>query len=143
MKKLIVVLMVALMSFALAGILAGCTGNDGGEANKPPAGVTGIQVFKQNAGGVDISNYQVDYKHTPDEWNALSDNAREKLVSDGYSYAKARIAEDKVGNYNITGNTALGVDETSQLAFILDHENSTLLIFGAEGQTGEIVLDPS
>jgi hypothetical protein len=144
MKKLIAALLVALMSLTMAAVLVGCDGgdsSDGAGGAKTSSDITSIQVFKQNAGGIDISNYQVVYKQTPDEWNALSDDAREKLVTEGYDQALAQIQMDQVSNYNITGNTALGADEKSQLTFMLDHENLSLLIFGADGQTAELPLD--
>jgi hypothetical protein len=137
-KNLIAVLIAALMSLSLMGLLVAC---DGGETAGTDAAAESaeIQVFKQNSNGVEISNYQIALKQTADEWNGLTEEEREKIATSGYNDALAKIEADGVSNYNIIGQTAVGsgadgASAEAQVGFMLDHEEEALQIYGANGE---------
>jgi hypothetical protein len=147
-KKLIIALLTALMPLSMMGLLVACDGGDGAAAggSEEPAE---IQVFKQNSNGIEITNYQIVLKQSAEEWNALSAEEQGKIALSGYNDVQAKIAEDGVSNYNVTGQTAPGKDAEgaatpTQIAFILNHETGKLQLLGAEGNTtSEVATEAS
>jgi hypothetical protein len=148
-NRIIAVLFIACMTASLFGLLVGCTGGGGGAAEEPSTDIVEIQTFNQDSNGINITNYQVVFKQTADEWNALTDADRDKLAVAGFDAALAKIKEDSVSNYNIIGQTSPGKDDAgnataTQLAFIYDSEAITVQVFGTDQQkTGEVAVDPS
>jgi hypothetical protein len=91
-KKFIAAVVAALVALSLMGLLVGCNGEGAAVSEEQAAkDIVEVQVFKQNSSGVNISNYQVVYKQTPDEWNALSDSERQGLATAGYKEALEQI----------------------------------------------------
>ncbi|MDR3037170.1 MAG: hypothetical protein LBU31_02005 [Coriobacteriales bacterium] len=135
-KKIGIALLAALVSLVMAGMVIGCT-----QGAVSGSDVVEIQRFKQTTSGLEITNYQVVFKQTPEEWNALSSEDKEELAKVGFDQAIEKMKADGVSNYNITASTVLGPMpngiDNSQLAFFLDRENSLLQIYSepdAEGR---------
>jgi hypothetical protein len=144
MKKIFVALLAALVSLIMAGLVVGCTQEAVGGSD-----IVDIQRFRQATSGLEMTNYQVVFKQTPDEWNALSSEDKEKLAKTGFDQAIEKMKADGVSNYNITAHTVPGpmpngIDK-SQLAFFLNREESLLQIYSdpdAEGMPRVVATVP-
>jgi hypothetical protein len=131
-KKAGMALFTVLLSLVMAGLLGAC-GDKENTLGAENSDIVKIEAFHQTLNDViDMTNYQVVFKHTPEEWIALSDAEKERLAKDGYDKAVEQIRADAVSNYNIHGTTTPVEDAegnlTTQQAFILDIEASVLKI---------------
>jgi hypothetical protein len=138
-KKALAALVAALVSGVLLGLLGGC-----GVATE--ASIVDIQTFRQTSNQVEMTNYQVNFKQTPDEWIALSTKDKEKLTQLGFDKALEQIAADGTSSYNISGMTAAGTDADGgatkpQSAFFLNRERGLLLVHsGVDDQKQPVVV---
>jgi hypothetical protein len=132
-RKVGVALFTVLVSMIVAGLLVGC----GGTSDTPGAGATSdivrIEASHQTVNDViDMTNYTVVFKHTPEEWIALSDAERERLARAGFDQAAEQIRTDTVSNYSVRGVTTPVEDAegnlNSQQTFILNVETNVLMI---------------
>jgi hypothetical protein len=132
-----------IVSCFLAVLLVGCGENAPGE---DPNDIVEIQVFEQTLNDtINMKNYQVILKTTTTEWNALSDEDRERLARAGYAKALEQIAADETSNYNILGKTSVDVEADedsprSQLAFFLNREEEALEIYVDTENSGKPVV---
>jgi hypothetical protein len=131
-KKAGMALFAMLLSFAVTGLLVGCEEKDD-TPGAPTSDIVEISASHQTVNDIiDMTNYQVVFKHTPEEWIALSDAERERLVKLGYDKVVEQIRADGVSNYNIYGTTAPVEDAegnlTTQRTFFLNIETSVLNI---------------
>jgi hypothetical protein len=135
-KKALAALVAALVSGVLLGLLGGCAADP----------VNDIQTFRQTSNQVEMTNYQVNFKSTPDEWIALSTKDKEKYVQLGFDLALEQIAADGTSSYNISGMTAAGTDADGeatkpQSAFFLNRERGLLLVHnGVDDQNQPVVV---
>lgn len=141
-KKAALALLAALVSCVMMGSLIGC-GNDAGD-DTPSSGISEIleiNTLHQTLNDiVDITNFQIVYKYTYVEWNALSDAEKERLAKAGFEQASELIRTDGVSNYNINGMSVPGEDADgnplrSQQLFALDLEESALVIWRVAGDS--------
>jgi hypothetical protein len=127
MKKIIVLVLAAVLSVSMLALLTACGGK---------SSIENITVSTQeNGSGVEYKNYQVKLKESVD-WLALSEDEREKIATTGFEEAQKKIAEDEVRNYNIIG---IGGDNT--VAFQFDAEHNTLIILADNERTGEVAVE--
>jgi hypothetical protein len=131
-KKVGMALFAVLVSFAMTGLLVGC-GEKDNTPGAPTSDIVEIAASHQTVNDViDMTNYTVVFKHTPEEWVALSDAERERIAKAGYDQAVEQIRADAVSNYSVRGTTTPVEDAegnlTTQQAFILDVEASVLKI---------------
>jgi hypothetical protein len=125
MKKVIALVLAAMVSLSMLGLLAGC-GVGAGDIDKVVKG-------SQESNGVEYTNYTVRLKDSVD-WAALSDADRAKLAEACFKEAQEKVAEDNVFNYNISGVTADGMT-----TFQFNAENKTLLIIVDNAPAGDPV----
>jgi ABC-type glycerol-3-phosphate transport system substrate-binding protein len=126
MRRRILMLVVALAAGVLLGLLGACSA-----ATK--ASIESITTTQQLSNEVAITNYSINYKQTPAEWQALSTEEKVKLAQLGFDQALEQIAADGTSNFNIMGMTAPGTDaEGNQIAaqstLYLNHELGVLMI---------------
>jgi hypothetical protein len=120
---------------ALAGLLVACGNSGDGTSDTKTSDLVEIQPFPQEANGVAMTVYQPIFKQTPEEWNALSPEERERIAKMGFEQTLIQVETDAVSNYGILAKTSPGTDAADgQLAFILDLEKAVLVIYtDAEG----------
>jgi hypothetical protein len=133
-KKTGIALFAVLLSFAMMGLLVGCGEKEDGSGTAAISpDIVEIATSHQTVNDIiDMTNYQVVFKYTSEEWIALSDAERERLAKSGYDEAVEQIRADAVSNYNIRGTTTPVEDAegnlTTQQTFFLDIEASVLKI---------------
>jgi hypothetical protein len=141
MHKSFKTLLIASVFFCvLLGLLVGCKNT----APEEP-GITEIQTFQQTSGQIEMTNYQVVFNQTAEEWNALPIEEKEALVQEGYDQSREQIQSKEVSNYNILGKTAPSEDADgnvtdSELAFLLDHERAALLVYEGVDESGKPIV---
>jgi hypothetical protein len=110
-KKVLAAAVVALVSgvlFALFSLLGACS-------VATEASIESITTSKQLSNEVPITNYRVNYKQTPEEWQALSTEDKTKLAQLGFDKVLEQIAASGTSNFSITGMTASGTDAEGNL----------------------------
>jgi hypothetical protein len=127
MKKLMTLVLAALLSTSLLGLLTAC----GTGAND----IEAITVGENESNGVNVKVYHVKLKDSVN-WAALSEGDREKYAVTGFNEAQKKIAEDGVFSYQISGGTA---DEP--IAFVYGGEKQTMVIYVAGEQVGEVPVE--
>jgi hypothetical protein len=141
-------LFAALLALTMAtavGLLTGCGG--GGVSSDATDDIVTIQTGRQLVNDtVEMTNYQVVFKQTAEEWNALSEADKERLALAGYDQACKQIVTDEVSNFNIQGMTSPGEDTEGsqaepQQAFFLNLEESALLIKTGTETTATVAVE--
>jgi hypothetical protein len=143
-KKIGMALFAVLLSFTMMDLLVGCEEKEG-TPGAETSDILRIEAFHQTVNDIiDMTNYVVVYKHTPDEWIALSDAERERLAKTGYDQAVEQIRADAVSNYSIRGTTTPVEDAeenlTTQQTFILDIEANVLKICAGVDDTNRPIF---
>jgi hypothetical protein len=128
-RKVLAAVVAALVSSILLGML----GLLGACSPATEASIESIDDFPQLSNDVPITNYRVNYKQTPKEWQALSTEDQIKLAQLGFDKALEKIAADGTTNFNITGMTTSGTDADGNLiapqsTMFLSHERGVLLV---------------
>ncbi|MDR0347030.1 MAG: hypothetical protein LBH56_01470 [Coriobacteriales bacterium] len=155
-KKILVLLLTALTLFALAGTLVAC-GNEGTDTppadenlNPREAELVPLEIVKVNttqqtvANAIEMTNFQVVFKHSPEEWNALSSERKRELAQGAYDKMIEWINADGISNFHIQGVSSYDKDagETAQMAFFMSYDESLLKIYtGTDGTGKGIVTD--
>jgi nucleoside phosphorylase len=144
-KSTLFATLIALVMTAPAVLLTGCGG--GGASSNAADDIVTIQTGRQLVNDtVEMTNYQVVFKQTPEEWDALSEADKERLALAGYDQACAQIVADEVSNFHILGMTSPGEDAEgnptdSQQAFFLNLEEGTLLIKTGTETTATVAIE--
>jgi hypothetical protein len=130
----------SLLAISLLGGLLGCSGDkDVASLSDPDADIVEIQTFEMSSNEVAVTNYQVIFRQTSAEWDALSSADRETLVIAGFNAALAKVGEDGSDSYNILGQTSPDEEGASaQMAFIYNREANTLKYYVGAEAAGEI-----
>jgi hypothetical protein len=129
-KKVLTATIVALVSgvlLGLLGMLSAC-----GVATE--ASIESITVSRQVSNEIPITNYRVNYKQTPEEWQALSTDDKAKLAKLGFEKVLEQVEADGTSNFNATGMTASGTDAEGNLmapqsTMFLSREQGILLVY--------------
>jgi hypothetical protein len=128
MKRIIALILAALLSVSMFGLLAAC--------GRGTSDIESITVGENEANGVSMKIYRVVLKDTID-WAGLSESDREKIATVGFDEAQKKIAEDGTFNYQIIGYNA-----GEPTAFLYDGEHRTMIIYVAGEQVGEAAVTP-
>jgi hypothetical protein len=130
-KKTLTVLLLALLSLSLIGLLSACDNTQGGEGTPGETTDLNISVTKMYVENIEFTNYSINLEQTPAEWDALSAEKRQQLAKEGFTAAVERAKTDQASNYNIQGKTLADADATGgqELAYSLDHEDGTMVIY--------------
>jgi lipopolysaccharide export LptBFGC system permease protein LptF len=127
MKKIIALMLAAILAVSTFGLLTAC--------GRGASDIERITVSENESNGVGIKIYNVELKDSI-IWADLSDQDREKLAVAAFDEAQKKIAEDDVFNYQITGTA----DEPA--IFMYDHENRKMIIYVAREKVGEVDVTP-
>jgi hypothetical protein len=121
------VVLAAVLSISVLGVLSGCFGPSAEES------INNIAMSQQSTSNVTQDNYSVNFKQTTAEWIALSDDKKVELATLGYNKAVEQLEANSSSNFNIMGMTSKGEEGTkSDVVFMLNHEKSTLSVFSGE-----------
>jgi acetylglutamate synthase len=122
-RKALAVVVAALVSAVLLGLLGAC----GVSAEDS---IESITTTQQTSEGIPITNYRVNYTQTPEEWQALSSEDKQKLAQLGFDKVLEQVAADATSTFTAVGVTADSDTADSELAVFLNRDQSVLLVYG-------------
>jgi hypothetical protein len=137
-------LLALVMVLTMTVPLIGCGSGISSDANDDIVTIkTGKQLVNDT---IEMTNYQVVFKQTPEEWNALSDADKERLALAGYNRACEQIIANEISNFHVLGMSSPGEDAEgnstdSQQAFYLNLEESALLIKTGTETTATVAVE--
>jgi hypothetical protein len=135
MKKIITLVLAALLSFSALGLLVACNGANDIERITEGTNTTYSEGSDE---GVTVHTYSVQLKDTVD-WNNISAAERARIAKAAFEEAKKKVQEDGL----ITGYSISGITANEETAFMYNINERLLVIFiGGEKSDETVSVTP-